>query len=93
MYANMLEAAIKCGIKKFPIFYEAYPDPGDFKVHLHLLVQNGLLMKERYNSRLDNDDNNNSNGYYRATNKGFVYHELYRELERLGPSLTVYVGN
>jgi predicted transcriptional regulator len=87
VYSTMLEAAINGGIKKFDILYEAYPDPREFNAHMQLLVQNGLLIKEVYSSR------DNSNGYYRTTNKGFVYLELYRELERLCPSLTVYVSN
>jgi predicted transcriptional regulator len=87
VYATMLEAAINDGIKKSDIFYEAYLDPRDFNAHIQLLVQNGLLIKEEYRSR------DNSNGYYRTSNKGFVYLELYRELERLCPSLMIYVSN
>jgi predicted transcriptional regulator len=87
VYATMLEAAINSGIKKFDILYEAYPDPRDFNAHMQLLIQNRLLIKEGHSSR------DNSNGYYRTTNKGFVYLELYRELERLCPSLTIYVSN
>jgi predicted transcriptional regulator len=87
VFATMLEAAINGGIKKFDILYEAYLDPRDFNAHMQLLMQNRLLIREKYSSR------NNSNGYYRTTNKGFVYLELYRELERLCPSLKVYVGN
>lgn len=94
VYATMLEAAINGGIKKFEILYEACPDPKDFKVHIELLVQNGLLMKEAllakesYDSRDENTD-----GYFRTTNKGFMFLELYRQLERLCPSFTMYVGN
>ena len=86
VYATMLEVAINGGIKKFDILYEAYPDPRDFNAHMQLLIQNRLLIKEGHSSR-------DNNGYYRTTNKGFVYLELYRELERLCPSLTIYVSN
>ena len=87
MYASMLEAAINGGIKKSDILYEAYTDPRDFNAYMQHLVQNALLIKEEYHSRT------NGNGYYRTSNKGFVYIELYRELERLCPSLMIYVSN
>ena len=87
VYASMLEAAINGGIKKSDILYEAYPDPRDFNAYMQHLVQNALLIKEEYHSRT------NGNGYYITSNKGFVYIELYRELERLCPSLMIYVSN
>lgn len=95
VYATMLEAAINGGIRKFDILYEAYTDPRDFNAHMQLLVQNGLLIKEwlSIKEEYSRDNRDNSNGYYRTTNKGFVYLELYRELERLCPSLTLYVNN
>jgi predicted transcriptional regulator len=93
VYATMLEAAINGGIKKFDILYEAYPDPKDFNAHMQLLVQNGLLIKDWLSIKEEYSSRDNSNGYYRTTNKGFVYVELYRELERLCPSLGIYISN
>jgi predicted transcriptional regulator len=87
VYVSMLESAINGGIKKSDILYEAYPDRRDFDAYMQHLVQNGLLIKEEYRSRT------NGNGYYRTSNKGFVYIELYRELERLCPSLMICVSN
>jgi predicted transcriptional regulator len=93
VYATMLEAAINGGIKKFDILYEAYPDPRDFNAHMQLLIQNRLLIKEGLSIKEAHSSRDNTNAHYRTTNKGFVYLELYRELERLCPSLTIYVSN
>ena len=51
-------------------------------------MKEALIAKERYICRGDD-----INSYYRTTNKGFVYLELYRELEGLCPSFTMCLGN
>jgi predicted transcriptional regulator len=91
VFITMLEAAVSGGIKKSEILYGAYLDPRDFNAHLQLLIQNRLLIKEEYNGKDNSKDN--SNCYYRITNRGFMFLELYRELERLFPSLRIYVNN
>jgi predicted transcriptional regulator len=93
VYATMLEVAINGGIKKFQVLHEACTDPEDLKVYLQLLVQNGLLMKEALKAKEHfNCRGDDINSYYRTTNKGFVYLEFYRELERLCPSFTMCLG-
>ena len=83
----ILEAAKNGGIKKFDLFYMVYLDPAGFHANLQLLMQGRLLVREEYRGRDD------SNCYYRTTNRGFMFLELYRELERLCPSLKIYVNN
>jgi predicted transcriptional regulator len=91
VFATMLEAAINGGIKKFDILYKAHVDPKDFRADMQLLLRNGLLIREALSIKEEEHrSSHNINGYYRTTNKGYVYVELYRELERLCPSLTVY---
>jgi predicted transcriptional regulator len=89
VFATMLEAAINGGIKKFDILYKAHLDPKDFHANMQLLLQNGLLIKEALLIKEGYSGRDSTNGYYRTTNKGYVYIELYRELERLCPPLTV----
>jgi predicted transcriptional regulator len=89
VFATMLEAAINGGIKKFDILYKAHLDLKDFHANMQLLLQNGLLMREALLIKEEYSGSDNTNGYYRTTNKGYVYIELYRELERLCPPLTV----
>ena len=89
VFATMLEAAINGGIKKFDILYKAHLDPKDFHVNMQLLLQNGLLIKEALLIKEEYSGSDNTNGYYRTTNKGYMYIELYRELERLCPPLAV----